>query len=202
MIDEFFTISSDGRHDLKEKSSKFIGLAFRINSSEEADLIIHKNKKEYYDATHNCFAYRLGLEGNSFRYNDDGEPSGSAGKPILNAIDQLKVTDLLVIVNRYFGGTKLGLPGLIRTYHNSAFETIRNSNIITKIIKKKMSLRFEHRHINAVMHNLSMNGINILGQLYDDQVNMTIEIRLSGAEQFKKAIYESLNGKIEIKDTL
>jgi uncharacterized YigZ family protein len=202
MIDEYLTISIGGRHDLKEKGSKFIGLTFPINSNEEAESIIHKIKKEYYDATHNCFAYRIGLDGNSFRFNDDGEPSGSAGKPILNAIDQLKATDLLVIVNRYFGGTKLGVPGLIRTYHDSAYEAIQKSKIITKIIKKTIYLRFEHKYISAVMHNLSIKGITILNQSYDEKVSMTIEIRLSEVEFFKKAIFESLNGKIDISDIL
>jgi uncharacterized YigZ family protein len=202
MIDEYQTIAENGRYDLKEKGSKFTGFTFRIASVEEADLIIQKNKKEYYDATHNCFAYRIGLDGNLFRFNDDGEPSSTAGKPILNAIDQLKVTDLLVIVNRYFGGTKLGVPGLIKTYHNSAYEAIKYSKIVTVIIKKKLSLRFEHRFISTVMHILSMKNIAILEQLYDEYVNMKIEIRLSESDVFAKALFESLNGKIKISDCL
>jgi uncharacterized YigZ family protein len=202
MIDEYLTITENGRYDLKEKGSKFIGFAFRIASIGEADLIVQKNKKEYYDATHNCFAYRIGLDGNLFRFNDDGEPSGTAGKPILNAIDQLKVTDLLVIVNRYFGGTKLGVPGLIKTYHDSAYEAIKYSKIVTVIIKKKLLLRFEHRLISTVMHILSLKKITILEQLYDEHVNMKIEIRLSESDTFSKALFESLNGKIEISDCL
>lgn len=202
MIDEFITISGSGRYDLKEKGSKFNGLAFCINSVDEAEMIIHTNKKDFYDATHNCFAYRIGLDGNTFRFNDDGEPSGSAGKPILNAIDQLKVTDILVIVNRYFGGTKLGIPGLIRAYHDSAYEAIKSAKIIHKILKKKIALRFEHNMISSVMHYLSIKNTSILEQLYDEKVNLIIEIRLSEVELFTKAMYESLNGKIEIKDCL
>lgn len=200
MIDEFSTISKNCRYDLKDKGSKFIGLSYKIESNEEADEIIKKNKKEYYDATHNCFAYRLGLDLNSFRYNDDGEPSGTAGKPILNAIDQLSLTNVLVIVNRYFGGTKLGVPGLIRAYHDTAYETLKCSQIEKKIITKKLKLTFTHNLISNVMHILSIKGIQIRDQIYDENVNLIIEVRLTSAEDFSKNIYEAMNGKIQIND--
>jgi len=200
MIDEFNTTSKNCRYDLKDKGSKFIGLSYKIESNAEADEIIKKNKKEYYDATHNCFAYRLGLDLNSFRYNDDGEPSGTAGKPILNAIDQLSLTNVLVIVNRYFGGTKLGVPGLIRAYHDTAYETLKCSQIEKRIITKKLKLTFSHNLISNVMHILSIKGIQIKDQIYDENVNLIIEVRLTSAEDFSKNIFEAMNGKIQIND--
>ena len=200
MTDEYYTISKNSTFELKEKGSKFIALTYQIYNSKEAEEIIQKNKKIFYDATHNCFAYRFGLDGNNFRFNDDGEPSGSAGKPILNAIDQLNVTDVLVIVNRYFGGTKLGIPGLIRAYHDSAYEALKDSSIIKKIITKEYLLTFDHNQINTLMHFCSKNKIQIVEQNYNEKVDFKIAIRLSHAEKYTNEIFDLMNGKIEIKE--
>lgn len=200
MIDEYLTIKNNNKFIYKEKGSKFIALTYKTLNTEEADLIIQMNKKEYYDATHNCFAYRIGLDSNNFRFNDDGEPSGSAGKPILNAIDQLKVTNLLVIVNRYFGGTKLGIPGLVKAYHDSAFECIKGSCIIKEIISKQLLLKFDHNQINTIIHYISKNNISIIEQNYDDHVSLKVSIRLSQVEKFKKDIFNFMNGKLIIED--
>ena len=197
MIDEYLTISDNYKYEMKEKGSKFIALTFKIKSIEDAETYINQNKKEYYDATHNCYAYRLGLDGNQFRSNDDGEPSGSAGKPILNAIDQFKITDTLVIVNRYFGGTKLGIPGLIRSYNISAYNAILQSKVITVLIKKKITFRFEHKYISSVMHYISINKLPVLDQIYDDKVNLITEIKLSDIKTHQNKIFENLNGNIE-----
>ena len=200
MTDEYYTISKNCSFEIKEKGSKFIAFTYQIFNSKEAEEIIQKNKKKFYDATHNCFAYKFGLDGNNFRFNDDGEPSGSAGKPILSAIDQLKVTDVLVIVNRYFGGTKLGIPGLIRAYHDSAFEALKESSIIKKIITKKFLLTFDHNQISTLIHFLSKKQIQIVEQNYNEKVNFKIAIRLSLAEKYSNEIFDLMNGKIEIKE--
>ena len=197
MVDEYLTISDNYKYEMKEKGSKFIALTFKIKSIENVETYINQNKKEYYDATHNCYAYRLGLDGNQFRSNDDGEPSGSAGKPILSAIDQFKITDTLVIVNRYFGGTKLGIPGLVRSYNTSAYNAILNSKVITLLIKKKITLRFEHKHISTVMHYISINKLPVIEQIYNEKVNLITEIRLSDIETHKNKMFENLNGNIE-----
>lgn len=197
MVDEYLTISDNYKYEMKEKGSKFIALTFKIKSIENAETYIHQNKKEYYDATHNCYAYRLGLDGNQFRSNDDGEPSGSAGKPILSAIDQFKITDTLVIVNRYFGGTKLGISGLVRAYNTSAYNAILNSKVITLLIKKKITLRFEHKYISTVMHYISINKLPVIEQIYNEKVNLITEIRLSDIETHKNKMFENLNGNIE-----
>lgn len=198
MIDQYLTISDNYKYEMKEKGSKFIALTFKIKSIEDAENYISQNKKEYYDATHNCYAYRLGLDGNLFRSNDDCEPSGSAGKPILNAIDQFKITDTLVIVNRYFGGTKLGIPGLVRSYNITAYNAIMKSNVVIVIIKKKITFRFEHKYISSVMHYISINKLPVINQTYDDKVNLITEIRLSDIETHKNKIFENLNGNIEL----
>ncbi|MCX6267127.1 MAG: YigZ family protein, partial [Bacteroidetes bacterium] len=132
--DSFLSISSESRGIYREKASKFMCVAMPVSSEEEVKLNLDELKKAYHDANHHCYAYRLGLENHAYRTNDDGEPSGSAGKPIYGQILSMGLSDILVVVIRYFGGTKLGIPGLIHAYRTAAREALEQASIIEKIV--------------------------------------------------------------------
>jgi uncharacterized YigZ family protein len=199
-MDEYLTISKHGKYEYKELGSKFIGLTFPVHNKEEIDDILHSNSKQYYDATHHCFAYRLGTEGTNFRFNDDGEPNSSAGKPILGAIDSIGVTDTLVIVNRYFGGKKLGVGGLITAYSTASKESLKISQIITKTIYYQITFSFEHNLINPVMHSIEKYAAKIADQKYGDNAVFLIDIKPSMITGFKDFLTAKTNGKVKFEN--
>lgn len=134
--DSYRSIASESRGLFKDNGSRFIAHAYPVETEEEVKQIVAALKKEYYDARHHCYAYRLGHTGEKFRASDDGEPSGSSGRPILGQIDSNGLSDILIVVVRYFGGIKLGIPGLIRAYKTSSADAISNAQIITKIASR------------------------------------------------------------------
>jgi uncharacterized YigZ family protein len=198
-MDEYLTISKQGKYEYKELGSRFIGLTFPVCDKEIIDCILHSNSKQYYDATHHCFAYRLGIDGANFRFNDDGEPNSSAGKPILGAIDSLGVTDVLVIVNRYFGGKKLGVGGLVNAYSISAKESLKISQIISKIIYHKITFSFEHNLINPVMHSIEKYSAKVFSQNYGDNAIFVIDIKPGLIPEFKEFLTAKTNGKVKFE---
>ena len=133
--DLYKTILKPAESNLRDHASKFIGYLYPVRNEEEIKNILSELKKQYYDATHHCYAYRLGTKGEIFRANDDGEPSGSAGKPILNQLLSAQVTNTLAVVVRYFGGTKLGIPGLISAYKEATKEALNAATIIEETVK-------------------------------------------------------------------
>lgn len=147
----YYTIEKPSIAEFKERGSKFIAYAFPIADIAEFKLRLSEVKKEHSKATHHCFAYRLGLDGNSYRVSDDGEPSGSAGKPILGQIDSKQVTNVLVIVVRYFGGTQLGIPGLITAYKTTAAFALQTTAIVQKPVLHHFKLQFDYTQMNEVM---------------------------------------------------
>lgn len=147
----FYTIERPSVAEFKERGSKFIGYAFPIADVSEFKLRLAEIKKEHPKATHHCFAYRLGLDGNTYRVSDDGEPSGSAGKAILGQIDSKQVTNVLVIVVRYFGGTQLGIPGLITAYKTTAAFALQTTAIVQKPVLHHFKLQFDYTQMNEVM---------------------------------------------------
>ena len=149
--DTYNMLSSPGEGLYKEKGSKFIASAFTVMSEEEAKSAIGDIKKQYYDARHHCYAYMLGPDMKQFRSSDDGEPSGTAGKPILNQILSKDVTNVCVVVTRYFGGIKLGTSGLINAYKTAAREALDNATIVEKTINEFYSLEFAYPLMNEVM---------------------------------------------------
>ena len=149
--DTYRSISGESEGLFKDNGSRFIAKAYPVESEEEVKMIVGSLKKEYHDARHHCYAYRLGYRGDVFRANDDGEPSSSAGRPILGQIDSNCLSDILVVVIRYFGGIKLGIPGLIRAYKTSTADAISNAVIITKVAMKRYRLRFGYLAMNSVM---------------------------------------------------
>ncbi len=151
VTDSYKSIETKSEGIYKESGSKFLSFAYPLTEEEEIKDIIDSVKKEHYSARHHCFAYRLGQKGDIWRINDDGEPSSSAGKPIYGQILSNELSDILIIVVRYFGGTKLGIPGLIRAYKNSAADAIANNKIITKITQEKIVFSFDYINMESVM---------------------------------------------------
>ena len=144
-------LKPSGEGVFKDNGSRFIALAYQVTSEERVKEIVAALKKEYHDARHHCYAYRIGADGSRFRANDDGEPSGSAGRPILGQIDSAGLSDVLVVVVRYFGGIKLGIPGLIRAYKESAADALKNCGRVNKVATGSFSLFFPYEEINEAM---------------------------------------------------
>jgi len=188
MEDTYKTITNVSKAIYTEKRSKFIAYAIPVLSVEDAKVEIDKLKKEYYDARHVCWAYMLGAERQEFRSNDDGEPSGTAGKPILGQINSNELTNILIAVIRYFGGIKLGTSGLIVAYREAAAEAIMGAEIIEKTVDCQVSFSFEYPFMNDVMKIVKDLEPTILNQSYDMDCIMTLEIRKSVFEELKNRL--------------
>jgi uncharacterized YigZ family protein len=165
MMDKFHTIKNKSEGSYKEKGSKFIALAYPVNDENEIKQIINSVKKKHYNARHHCYAYIVGKE---FRSHDDGEPRHTAGDPILNQIRSFQLVNVLVIVVRYFGGTKLGKSGLINAYKTASKEALTQAKIIEKIQQCEIIINFKYDGINDVMHVIQNNDIKILDQKYEE----------------------------------
>ena len=194
MKDTFKTITETTEGLLTEKKSKFIAYAIPVESIEEIKIEIEKYRKKYYDARHVCWAYMLGAERKDFRANDDGEPSGTAGKPILGQINSNELTNILVIVIRYFGGIKLGTSGLISAYKGAASEAIDNAWIIEKTIDKYVSFKFEYPFLNNVMKIVKDMEPEITHQQFGMDCLMTLRIR--------EVKYQQLTDRLEKVESL
>ena len=180
--DSYLTISGPAEAIYKERSSKFLTYAYPVESEEEIKELLDALRKQFYDATHHCYAYRLGPQGEQFRANDDGEPSGTAGKPILGQLLSAKVTNCLVVVVRYFGGTKLGVSGLIQAYKESTAEVLAVSNIIEKTVDKIITIDFSYISMNGVMRVVKEMNPHIEEQVFDNLCTMRLRIRESEAD--------------------
>ncbi|MCR5819696.1 MAG: YigZ family protein [Bacteroidaceae bacterium] len=177
--DKFLTIASAAEAQYTEKRSKFLAFAFPVSTAEEVKTLVDEYSKKYFDARHVCYAYMLGFERLVFRANDNGEPSGTAGKPILGQINSNNLTDILIIVVRYFGGVKLGTSGLIKAYKTAASEVIANAEIIEKTIDSRIFISFEYLLMNQVMRIIKEEAPDILSQQFDNNCEMTLSIRAS-----------------------
>ncbi|MBK8054185.1 MAG: YigZ family protein [Saprospiraceae bacterium] len=179
--DQYFTIHSTTFGEYKEKGSKFLAYCHPFSREDDLQVILALIKSEHPKASHYCFAYKIGLDNNRFRSNDDGEPSGTAGKPILGQILSNNLTDILIVVVRYFGGTKLGASGLIHAYRQAAIEGLSNASVIEKFKTTKYVLTFTYEHMGSILASLKTNQINILEKSFDNQCFVKIEIRNSEA---------------------
>jgi uncharacterized YigZ family protein len=164
MADAYLTIEKIAFAEFKERGSKFIAFAYPIQNVEEFKVHLQLLKKEHPKAVHHCFAYRLGLDGNNFRVSDDGEPSGTAGRPILGQIDSKFLTDTAVIVVRYFGGTLLGVPGLINAYKTATIMALQLVPTVEKAIEIVYELQFDYTRLNEVMTICKQFGCTVIGQ--------------------------------------
>lgn len=183
--DSYLTIAEPAEAIYKERSSKFLTYAYPVENEEEIKELLDALRKQYYDATHHCYAYRLGPQGEAYRANDDGEPSGTAGKPILGQLLSANLTNCLVVVVRYFGGTKLGVSGLIQAYKESTAEVIAVSKIVEKTVDSIIKINFDYISMNGVMRVIKEMSPRIDEQIFDNLCSMTLRIRESEAEQLK-----------------
>lgn len=181
--DSYKTIKYKSEGIYKEKGSKFITYAFPITCEEDVKIEIDKLKKEYYDARHHCYAYMLGADKKTFRANDDGEPSSTAGKPILGQILSSDLTNILIVVVRYFGGTKLGVSGLIRAYKTAALDAISNAEIIDKTVNDIYNINFDYLVMNDVMRIIKEEEPLQIDQDFNLTCRITLSIRQSEVEK-------------------
>lgn len=188
MSDFFKTISEPSKGIYKEKMSKFLSFAHPVNTADEAKEIIKQYQKEYFDARHVCWAYMIGTARNEFLSNDNGEPSGTAGKPILGQINSFELTNVVIVVVRYFGGIKLGTSGLIVAYREAAAEAIRNGEIIECHEQAFVEFNFPYLAMNDVMKLIKNENIQIMEQIFDNSCFMKLAIRADFAESLKSRL--------------
>jgi uncharacterized YigZ family protein len=183
--DKYKTIKSVSRGLFKEKGSRFISIAFPVKNEAQVKQFIEEIRKEHHDAKHHSYAYAIGPDGGTWRANDDGEPSGTAGKPILGQIRSFGITNVLIIVPRYFGGTLLGTSGLINAYKSAAESALSNEEIIDHIILQKCDLRFPYHSMNDVMKIIKEENIAQTEPFFDLECRVSIHFRLSVTEKIK-----------------
>lgn len=193
MTDTYKTITDLSFGEFKDRGSKFYAYAYPIADEEDVKSNIDELKKEHPKSRHHCYAYRIGIDGNNFRANDDGEPSGTAGKPILGQIDSFELINVLIVVVRYFGGTKLGVSGLINAYKSAATDALNQADIVEKTINHFYELAFEYAIMSDVMSALKKNDITIVGQDFQAQPKLTVSIRKSEVETKLKTLEDVVN---------
>jgi len=186
--DTYFTLRNNSEGYYKEKGSKFLAFAFQVNDEEEIKERLAELRKKFYDARHHCYAYVLGFDGEIYRANDDGEPGHSAGDPILGQIRSNNLTNTLIVVVRYFGGTKLGVSGLIHAYKTAAADAIANNSIEENLILSEITIRFDYPEINQVMKLIKDFDLEILKQKMEISCEMKLGMRLSIKEEVESRI--------------
>ncbi len=197
MSDTFKTIVSSAEGSYKEKGSKFLSFAFPVKNVDEINQILARYRKQYYDARHICYAYMLGSAKNEWRANDDGEPSGTAGRPILGQINSFELTNILVIVVRYFGGILLGTGGLITAYKEASMDALEQANIVEQTIDDVFIVEFDYLLMNEVMRVIKEINPLVLDQSFDNMCAMKLSIRQSDAEKLKSKLGNIIGVNIE-----
>ncbi len=188
MTDEYKTIKDTGEGYYTEKRSKFLAFAHHVESVDEVKTLIDAYRKKYYDARHVCYAYMLGPERSEFRANDDGEPSSTAGKPILGQINSAELTNILIVVVRYYGGVNLGTSGLIVAYREAAADAIAHCQVETRQVEEVVSYSFAYPMMNDVMRIVKDMGPRIVSQTYDNTCDIKLAIRQSEAPQLRQRL--------------
>lgn len=189
MADTYKTVSKEVCEGFySEKRSKFLAFVHHVDSVDEAMTIVKEYRKKYYDARHCCYAYVLGSDRADFRANDDGEPSSTAGKPILGQLNRLELTDVLVVVIRYYGGVNLGTGGLIVAYRTATEDALSKAVIEEKFVEERITYRFTYPMINAVMRVVKETGARIVSQSFDNDCEIVLSIRQSLAEGLQERL--------------
>jgi len=181
--DTYKTIASTSQGLYKEKGSRFVSVAIPVSYQNEVKPIIDKIKKEHHEARHHCYAYMIGHERNNWRVNDDGEPSGTAGKPILGQINSFGLTNILIVVSRYFGGTLLGVSGLITAYRSAAASALQDAEKIEKIMQDYYEITYPYISMNDIMRMLKEDNIGQSQQSFDLECSILINFRVSAKEK-------------------
>jgi len=195
MLSEYKTVYSGGVAEIIEKKSRFIATVQPVKTEDEAIAFIESMKKKYWNATHNCSAYVLGEHFQIQRCSDDGEPSGTAGKPMLDVLLGEEIHDVVVVVTRYFGGTLLGTGGLVRAYSSSTKEGLLASNVITKIHGQKLIIKTDYTGLGKIQYILGQRGLTILDSLYTDKVELQVLLPENEIQPVISEIKESTNGQ-------
>ena len=190
--DEYKTISATSEGYYIEKRSKFLAFAHHVETIDQVKDIIAAYRKKYYDARHVCYAYMLGPERQDFRANDDGEPSSTAGKPILGQINSNELTDILIVVVRYYGGVNLGTSGLIVAYREAAADAIAHATVETRQVEELVKYSFSYPQMNDVMRIVKDMNPRIISQTYDNVCEITLSIRKSEAEELRQRLAKLL----------
>jgi uncharacterized YigZ family protein len=183
--DTYKTIVAPSSGMYKEKGSKFLSFAYPVKTETEVKVIIEQLKKEYYDARHHCYAYILGYDKSAWRVNDDGEPSGTAGKPVYGQIQSNDLTNVLIVVVRYFGGVKLGVGGLVNAYKTAAKDALMNAEIVERTINEIYRLEFPYELINEAMKITKDYGVQILETNFDNRAEIVYKVRRNDAEKLR-----------------
>lgn len=200
-VEEYLTISKPSEGLFKDRGSKFLAFAYPVSTEEEIKEIQEKLRSDYHDARHHCYAYMLGPEKENYRANDDGEPSSTAGKPILGQIKSFDLTNILIVVIRYFGGIKLGVGGLIHAYKTASEEALKNANIIKKILHDIYELKFEYPEMNNIMRILKEENIEQIDQHFELSCSITLSLRKAEVDKVLSKFDRVENLKIEFVET-
>lgn len=187
-MDTYLTLARISEGLYKEKGSKFLAFAIPVSDVEEVKEILKDKRKEYHDARHVCFAYVMGEKGEETRANDDGEPSGTAGKPMLGTLVSKGVTNVLLVVVRYFGGTKLGTSGLINAYREACLDALEQNEVVEKIVESRCDIQFEYPFLNDVMRVVKEENATIVSQNFDNDCSMRISIRKRDEEKLRSRL--------------
>lgn len=190
MKDTYLTLAAPSIGEFKDRGSKFIAYGYTVNSEAEIKEHLELLKKEHFKACHYCYAYRLGIHGKKYRANDDGEPSGTAGRPILGQIDSFGLSNVLLVVVRYYGGTKLGTSGLKNAYKGAARESFEQAKTIEKIVENYYNITFDYAQTSDVMNFLKSEGYAILETNYTEKAVLKVAVRLTDVEFFTGKLKE------------
>lgn len=195
--DTYRTVEAPAEAVFKEKSSKFLAYVYPVSDEETIRERLEALRKRYYDATHHCYAWRLGPHGETFRANDDGEPSSTAGRPILGQLLSHDVTDCLLVVVRYFGGTKLGVPGLIAAYKESAAAALDAAHIVERTVDRRITVTFSYMAMNDIMRIVKEEQPTVESQQFDNLSTFVLRIRESRAERLTERLRKVEGATIE-----
>ncbi|MDQ7066307.1 MAG: YigZ family protein [candidate division KSB1 bacterium] len=196
--ESYFTVAAPVTVEYRAKDSRFIARLQGVSSRDQAEAAVHDIAQTHPDATHHCYAYRLGAGDRCiFRADDAGEPAGTAGRPILQALETRKVSDAVLVVTRYFGGTKLGIGGLIRAYGAAAFAALDAARLVHVIPKIELDMIFDYQETGMVHHVLNQFRAKVLSQDFSEQTRMRISIQATRAEQLMSALKNATRGKIQ-----
>ena len=195
-------ILKNGSGEIEEKKSRFICHIFKIKSEEEAEEYITAVKKKYWDARHNCYAYVTGDKGQIQRFSDDGEPQGTAGKPMLDILNSYGLTDCLLVVTRYFGGVLLGTGGLVRAYTSAAIDGLEHSESITRIHGIKLLIRAEYTDLGKIQYLLASRDVIQLDPVYTDKVELMALVPVEQMKGLKADLMEGTNGQVVLDETV
>ncbi len=200
MIRQYRTVYLGGEGELIEKKSRFIATIRPVGTQEEALAFLEEMRKKYWDATHNCFAYVIGKKGELARFGDDGEPAGTAGRPMLDVLTGEGLCNICAVVTRYFGGTLLGTGGLVRAYSQSVQEGLRQSVLVTKKLGVKLLLRCDYSDLGKLQYRIGQGGFGTLDSQYTDRVELTVLVPADEKDAFLAGITEATAGRVRAEE--